>query len=90
MTGRLAASAGKIASAYSDGSDRPLGGYLTTMSVYSAVLCALAGAAALSGTEVPEGGLILLPLGRRTYRGCGRCLPGVTVDSHGRAPVTNR
>ena len=57
MASKLAESARKVASAYSGGSDQPLGGYLMTMSVYSAVLCALAGAAALGGAQVPDGGL---------------------------------
>jgi hypothetical protein len=50
---RLTGRASKVASAYSAGDDLPLRGYLTAMSVYSGVLCAIAGAAALSGAEVP-------------------------------------
>ena len=51
---RLAASAGKIRDRYAQGSDRPLGGYLATMSTYSAVVAGLAGVARLTGHQLPE------------------------------------
>lgn len=57
ITQRLTKSAGRIESGYAAGADRPLGGYLTTLGVYSAVVGALTGTAVLSGRELPADGL---------------------------------
>ncbi len=54
---RLAESASEIRERYAGGADRPLGGYLATMTVYSSVVAALTGAAVLTGREVPAEGL---------------------------------
>ena len=51
---RLAASAEKIRDRYARGSDRPLGGYIATMSAYTAVVAGLAGAARLTGRQLPD------------------------------------
>jgi hypothetical protein len=40
---------------YSGAEPRPLGGYLTTMSVYGALVGTLAGVARLTGREIPDG-----------------------------------
>ena len=53
----MTSSASRIARIYSAGTDQPLRGYLTIMGVYSAVVGTLAGAAALSGREIPAEGL---------------------------------
>ena len=51
---RLTASAAKIRDRYSRGSDRPLGGYLATLTTYSAVVAGLAGAARLTGKRLSD------------------------------------
>jgi hypothetical protein len=51
---RLAATAGKIRDRYAQGADRPLGGYLATLSTYSAVVAGLAGLARLTGRRMSE------------------------------------
>jgi hypothetical protein len=51
---RLAATAGKIRDRYAQGSDRPLGGYLATLSTYSAVVAGLAGLARLTRRQLPD------------------------------------
>ena len=40
---------------YSGAAPQPLGGYLTTMSVYGALVGTLAGVARLTGREIPDG-----------------------------------
>jgi hypothetical protein len=91
MSRKLARSAGKIASGYSAGDDRPLGGYLTTMGAYSAVLGALAGAVTISGREIPANGLspyeVLLAAGA-THK-ISRLLTKDPVTSPLRAPFTS-
>lgn len=57
VTRRLAESAAEIHEHYAGNADRPLGGYLVTMTVYSSVVGALTGAAVLRGREVPANGL---------------------------------
>jgi hypothetical protein len=54
---KVASAANELADGYSAGADRPLGGYLTTMSAYTCMVGALTGAAALSGREIPADGL---------------------------------
>lgn len=50
----MAASAARIRDRYSRGSDRPLGGYLATLSTYSAVVAGLTAAARLTGRRLPD------------------------------------
>ncbi len=57
VTRKLAESASQIGEHYAGHADRPLGGYLATMTVYSSVVGALAGAAALTGRKVPADGM---------------------------------
>jgi len=54
---RLAESASEIRERYAGSADRPLGGYLATMTVYSSVVAALTGAAVLTGRDVPAEGM---------------------------------
>ncbi len=51
---RLAAAAAKVRDRYSRGSDRPLGGYLATLSTYGAVVTSLAGLARLTGRRLAD------------------------------------
>ena len=40
---------------YAEDAERPIGGYVVTMGVYTGVVAALAGAAKVTGREVPDG-----------------------------------
>ncbi len=87
----MAHSASRIASSYSAGVDRPLGGYLTTMGAYSAVLGALAGAAVISGRDIPAGGLSpyeVLLAAAATHK-ISRVITKDPVTSPLRAPFTS-
>lgn len=91
MSKRLAHSASKIASSYSAGVDRPLGGYLTTMGTYSAVVGALAGAVAVSGRDIPPDGLSpyeVLLAAAATHK-ISRLITKDPVTSPLRAPFTS-
>lgn len=88
---RLAASAGKIRDRYAGGSDRPLGGYLATMSTYSAVIAALAGAARLTGRRLPDdpmNGRDVVLAAAATHK-LSRLLTKDPVTSPLRAPFTS-
>jgi Protein of unknown function (DUF1360) len=50
----MAATAGRIRDRYAHGSDRPLGGYLATLSTYSVVVAGLAGLARLTRRQLPD------------------------------------
>lgn len=52
---RLVAVARAQRGQYAGDADRPLGGYLATMTAYTAVVSALAAAARVTGREVPDG-----------------------------------
>ena len=54
---KLAESASQIGERYAGNADRPLGGYIATMTIYTSVVGALAGAAMLTGREVPADGM---------------------------------
>lgn len=76
--------------AYSNGEDRPLGGFLGAMSVYSAVVAAGAAVVRASGTRLPEriplGDAVLLTIG--TFR-LARRIAKDPVTSPLRAPFTS-
>jgi len=52
---RLAGLARSEKAGYSGGAERPLGGYLATMTTYATIVAALAGLARATGREVPDG-----------------------------------
>lgn len=52
---RLARLARSQRGQYAGDADRPLGGYLMTMTAYAAVVAALAAAARITGQEIPDG-----------------------------------
>lgn len=86
---RLARVARAEQGAYAGDEDRPLGGYLVTMTVYAGVVGVLAAAARLTGREVPDGlatkDIALTALA--TYK-LSRLLAKDPVTSPLRAPFT--
>jgi len=91
MSRKVAGSVRRIGSGYSAGADRPLGGYVTTMGAYSAVLGALAGAVRISGREIPSDGLSpyeVLLAAAATHK-ISRLITKDPVTSPLRAPFTS-
>jgi hypothetical protein len=88
---KLAESASRIGRRYAGGAERPLGGYVATMTVYSSVVGVLAGAAVLAGREVPAEGMSardVLLAAAATHK-LSRLLTRDPVTSPLRAPFTS-
>jgi hypothetical protein len=75
--------------AYSEGEERPLGGYLLLMAAYSAGVLGLSGVVRRNGRELPEriGVADLALIGVATHK-CARLLAKDPVTSPLRAPFT--
>jgi hypothetical protein len=77
------------ADAYRDGEDRPLGGYVTIMAVFGALLAGVAGLAVATGRKLPPGvgpwDLLLIAAGTHKL---SRTLSKDAVTSPLRAPFT--
>jgi hypothetical protein len=88
--GRLARMVRAEQGAYAGDEDRPLGGYLMTMTVYAGITGALAAAVRMTGREVPDGlsakDIALSALA--TYK-LSRLLTKDPVTSPLRAPFTS-
>jgi hypothetical protein len=87
---RLTQSASRVAAAYSAGADRPLGGYIALMAAYSSAVCALTGAAVLSGRKVPADGLSPYEVALTAAATCkiSRLITKDPITSPLRAPFT--
>ncbi len=88
---KLAESASQISERYAGQADRPLGGYIATMTVYSSVVGALAAAAVLTGREVPADGMTArdVALAAAATHKLSRLLTRDPVTSPLRAPFTS-
>src|SRR5437660_1316598 len=86
---RLTAQAGDQARQYAAGDDRPLRGYVFTMTVYAGLVSALAAAARISGRAMPEEltGRDIVVIGAATHK-LSRLLAKDPVTSPLRAPFT--
>jgi hypothetical protein len=71
------------------GEERPLAGYLSTMSVYTAVVAAIAGAARATGRDIPDGlDLRQVALSAAATHKLSRLLAKDPITSPLRAPFT--
>lgn len=90
MNAKLARTAKAISERYSAGSDQPLRGYATTMTVYSALVGALTAAARMTGRPIPDGlsGADVVLSAAATHK-LSRLLTKDPVTSPLRAPFTS-
>jgi hypothetical protein len=88
LTGRLGQAAREQARHYADGRDRPLGGYLTLIGVYSGVIGGLSLLAWRSGRRLPAVGAGDVALAAAATHRLSRLISKDPVTSPLRAPFT--